>query len=329
MKIRLLFIVIFFLSYIPLSHSQVTIGSDLEPREGLLLDLKEDKTTGREPNSTKGLGLPRVELSSLNILTIDDSSKNDDYVGITVYNVVKDIEKTDIKEGIYSWDGTQWMQVVTVDDYGMDEQLLRSNGDGTFGWTTFIPPTFSFHKPTQIVTFDQAKVIPITPYSYQDIISINKGNSVYAPKEGLFDNDFVYSETLNIQSDMGKDKYLLFGMIGYVRLTTIDNRTTPYQFWQTIKIDIYVDDTEIKTYERLYSSAANADLAMYINIFSIISLNDFNIDKGIHTIKVRISNVSNTFPANEGYGTGQFHPSTSEFYQVSMRDFNFVLYEDE
>lgn len=49
-------------------NAQVTIGSNEPPNHGAILDLKEEQTTGGEPNSTRGLGLPRVKITDKYLL---------------------------------------------------------------------------------------------------------------------------------------------------------------------------------------------------------------------------------------------------------------------
>jgi len=89
-------------------HAQVTIGSGIPPLEGNLLDLKENELTGINPNATKGLGLPRVALSSLTTLTIDNDSAKDKYVGTIVYNTTTN---SMLSEGMYYWDKNTWVKV--------------------------------------------------------------------------------------------------------------------------------------------------------------------------------------------------------------------------
>ncbi len=95
-------------------HSQVTIGSGLEPVGGALLDLKEqDKGDGSE-NATKGVMLPRVELSDLNKLYpmftgTYDADQDTKHTGLTVYNLNKCDGK--FAQGVYTWTGTEWVQL--------------------------------------------------------------------------------------------------------------------------------------------------------------------------------------------------------------------------
>ena len=60
---------------IAIANVQVTIGLGNEPREGLLLDLKQYNNSGQQPNANAGLGLPRVALTSASVFTVDDNTK--------------------------------------------------------------------------------------------------------------------------------------------------------------------------------------------------------------------------------------------------------------
>ncbi|MDR2949756.1 MAG: hypothetical protein LBV71_11165 [Prevotella sp.] len=105
---------IFFLCISGGLKAQVTIGSGIEPNKGALLDLKEK--TPVDPavdNSTanKGIGLPRVNLTSLTTLTdISDAvGKELQHTGLMVYNI-NTVVASNISPGIYVWDGIQWVK---------------------------------------------------------------------------------------------------------------------------------------------------------------------------------------------------------------------------
>lgn len=304
-------------------QAQVSIGSDTSPQKGSLLELKTNDKKGKEANSDKGLGLPRVALSSPGTLTIDDEAKKEDYAGMMVYNITNN---NDIKEGIYIWDGQIWKQTVSIDSSGTEGDVLQSNGDGTCSWSAFTFPEFSFHKPTQISIFDQNKATDLK-LSYALMTRVSKGSNVYAPEAGLFDNRFVYSETLDIQSDESKNKYLLLGITALIRELTIGSGAPRVGFWQTVQIDVLVNDVLRKSYQKRYYTVANSTTHIYIDLFSIIYFTE--LGKGSYDLKIRISNLENTFPANRGSSTGYFSQNEQEFYQVSLEDINFILYEDD
>lgn len=106
-------------------NAQVTIGSHLKPRSGALLDLRQrEAANSSDANSSKGLLLPRVELSEISELkpmysyadAENTPSENNllEHTGLTVYNInttEKDpsICPSGIISGIYTWDGRQWV----------------------------------------------------------------------------------------------------------------------------------------------------------------------------------------------------------------------------
>jgi hypothetical protein len=110
-------------------NAQVTIGSGIPPEDGSLLQLKQTPDDANGVNSTKGLGLPRVSLTKQTDLfpmyettpgsgvansDYDDASEkaklDKDHTGLTVYNVNTTAPFVD---GIYTWDGSTWMEVTT------------------------------------------------------------------------------------------------------------------------------------------------------------------------------------------------------------------------
>ena len=109
------FTLLFFVCILFPAQSQVTIGSISVPLKGTLLDLKESDDQTGNANSTKGMILPRVFLTSedslLPILTgtePDYEALKPKYTGLIVYNVdsIAPFEK-----GLYSWDGNRWNHI--------------------------------------------------------------------------------------------------------------------------------------------------------------------------------------------------------------------------
>lgn len=307
----------------PCVSAQVTIGSDVEPRKSVLLDIKQKDTTGYAPNAEGGLGLPRVQLISPTTLTIDNETEKGNYVGTTVYN----IGNANIPEGMYSWDGNKWMLSVSVNNYGTEGQLLKSNGNGTFGWSTFVLPEFSYHKPTQISVFDSNKATALW-YSYSSLTNGGAGNNNgVKPGPNTFDNSFVYTENLNIQTDDTKDKYILLGIASVIGMTTRDNYTPYAGFWQIVQVDVFINDILMQSNQRLYATAAKSDRKIFVDMFSIVPVT--GLGKGTYPLKIKISNVENTFPNNANGQQGGFNTNEQKFYEVILTDINFVLYEDD
>jgi len=125
MKLQILLVFFLMLVNINFSYSQVTIGSNIPPNNGALLDLKEKTPVNPlVDNATagKGLGLPRVKLTSKNNLYpmfqsngsggYIGSSKNDEdknHIGLVVYCVAQDETCPVFKSGVHVWDGEEWI----------------------------------------------------------------------------------------------------------------------------------------------------------------------------------------------------------------------------
>ncbi|WP_419032456.1 hypothetical protein [Dysgonomonas gadei] len=129
---KLAAVLIAFTLFLPSLTAQVTIGADLEPNDGSLLQLKEKEEVTKDFNSSKGLNLPRVRLSvktSLYPMFLEKPANsasdpndpalgpNDKYrsdsltlkashTGLMVYNLTT---TNNFNEGIYTWDGEKWV----------------------------------------------------------------------------------------------------------------------------------------------------------------------------------------------------------------------------
>lgn len=124
-------------------NAQVTIGSGDSPSPTALLDLKQRKpATDGGDNSDLGLALPRVKLVGLNELKPMLLGTESDYhvlkaqnKGLVVYNLTNN---TDFKEGLYTWDGTKWVQLTKV--IGANNGLQLVNGTIELGgWINQAP----------------------------------------------------------------------------------------------------------------------------------------------------------------------------------------------
>jgi hypothetical protein len=93
-------------------NAQVTIGSEINPVKGAILDLKnQEADPSTNVTATKGgLLLPRVKLESENTLqpfiSTSNSDTKRDHIGLTVYNLTDN--GTTFHEGIYLWTGVEW-----------------------------------------------------------------------------------------------------------------------------------------------------------------------------------------------------------------------------
>ena len=97
------------------ARAQVTIGTQLQPLKGAILDLKESDAPDGSQNSTSGVMMARVYLNDINslspILTGSDATNPSlmpQYTGLIVYNVNT---TSPLTKGLYSWDGTQWVSI--------------------------------------------------------------------------------------------------------------------------------------------------------------------------------------------------------------------------
>jgi hypothetical protein len=122
-------------------QAQVTIGSGEEPEKGELLQLKDlENVTTNAVNSTKGLGLPRVSLSSktelypmfLSTPSNPASAPSPEYntnkaalklshTGMMVYNTNA---TSPFEEGIYTWNGARWVRLGGQDWFYMPAAVL-------------------------------------------------------------------------------------------------------------------------------------------------------------------------------------------------------------
>ncbi len=327
MKAKLTIISIVFLLLLP-AKAQVTIGSSEPPRAGSLLDLNEYHSTGKNPNANKGLGLPRVALSSLTKLTIDDDGKEQNYVGTMVYNITSD---ANIKEGMYCWMGTTWRQAVVVNGKDNAGSILKSNGDGTYGWSDVTFPTYKYHKPTNIKGWIKNNAESKT-YSFGEIVCepIAAGGAYrYQPCEDLFLEDFVYTDIVDIQTNASTEKYMMLGTTILVRKKTSDNKSPTRTTWEYMSVEAILSkdgvDQTVATHNETMNVSKGGNLDGYIDYFSIVPLS--NIEKGTYELKIRVSNISNTFDYNTTGRGGNFNKDESNFYYISLDDINLVIFE--
>jgi len=98
-------------------RGQVTVGSDVPPATGALLDLKTMSPNADNVTSDRGgLLLPRVQLQRLNSLLpfcpdVDLAVEGARHTGLTVYNITP-VPAENIATGLYYWDGNEWKRLV-------------------------------------------------------------------------------------------------------------------------------------------------------------------------------------------------------------------------
>lgn len=123
MKIfKQLFLLLLALFLTATAYAQVTIGSGLKPKDGAILDLKQEHKPDGSANSKKGLGMPRVALLALDQLepcAETNVANMKAHVGLMVYNTNDNTSTiATLREGMYLWDGQNWMPVGKKDIQG-------------------------------------------------------------------------------------------------------------------------------------------------------------------------------------------------------------------
>lgn len=123
-------------------HGQVTIGSEIPPVSGALLDLKEDKTLPNNATATKGLMMPRVKLTereNLFPMFEDDNDYKDisgtkkdledkKHIGLIVHNTNECVLEG---KGLYVWTNDGWIKLGDQSPGGLyisEDKLYFSSG---------------------------------------------------------------------------------------------------------------------------------------------------------------------------------------------------------
>lgn len=126
-KIRITLFCILILTTLSI-NAQITIGSNVAPVKGALLDLKEFAPDQNNMTATKGMGLPRVELTAINTLkpAVSDhveGTTDETHIGLLVYNTNLCI---DGGAGIYVWTGEEW-KIIGSPVHGTDHTAFDEN----------------------------------------------------------------------------------------------------------------------------------------------------------------------------------------------------------
>ncbi len=124
MKQKLFFVGIFIsILLLPsITKAQVTIGSNITPNTGALLDLKEN--ANKDTNASKGLLLPRVMLEDIGNLypmftngdPLYTDTEKDLHTGLIVYNL-KDDPANGLCPGPYVWENSSWNRLLEPCEY--------------------------------------------------------------------------------------------------------------------------------------------------------------------------------------------------------------------
>lgn len=108
-------------------EAQVTIGANVAPIDGTLLDLKEYNDENGGATTGRGMVLPRLTLTSATSLAAiqnANTSKPLQYTGLTVYN----ISGTNVPVGLNMWDGTKWVNFSTQFQSNWPKSFVRVRG---------------------------------------------------------------------------------------------------------------------------------------------------------------------------------------------------------
>ena len=114
------------------AYAQVTIGSETPPIAGALLDLKNQA----DGSSTRGLALPRVQLTSLSKLypMFKSAAESDvaaaSHTGLLIYNIADDPVCPTFAGGIYVWDGNNWQHIGKKEEESPDVNIFIDPRDG-------------------------------------------------------------------------------------------------------------------------------------------------------------------------------------------------------
>lgn len=326
MKNKILIFIIALIISFSTATAQVTIGSLQPPRSGTLLDLDQDGLP------QKGLGLPRVALTSLTALTIGPETEKNNYVGAMVYNITND---ANIKKGIYCWMGDTWKQAIVVNSKGDNGSILTSNGDGTYGWSEVTIPEYEFHKPTNIRGFKE-KNAQINEYQYDNIVYGNEIRpGAWNPDPDAFKNKYVYTDTLNVQTDAATKKFMLLGMTITTQKSSLSDALPSENMWEAIITEVFMTKINpngslgttksIKKYRKTANVFRHGPLTSYFDLFSIISLNDVDptLSTGDYQIKIQVKVAESSLGRDPNFKVPDI------FYRIGLADINLVLFEHQ
>lgn len=158
-KIVALFGITFLLLGVNL-HAQVTIGANIRPNDGALLDLRNSELSAI---STKGLGMPRVILTDLDPTSPSGLASSigatgtwdlDVHIGLFVYNTTEGTDASlneKIYTGLHVWDGSRWQHLSDGSGGGGG-----GTGSITSGCTTAedrIISTFTDSRDNEVYTY--------------------------------------------------------------------------------------------------------------------------------------------------------------------------------
>lgn len=207
----------FFTFFTLTTFAQVTIGSDIPPEKGALLDIKTLKFEDQTKFVSSGDGgilLPRVEIYDVNVLDVfnditglDDNEQKSKHTGLVVYNVGTTIgtepnTKILVEEGIYVWDGSKWrkaginnphnffyMPSIEIDlsmagSIDLYDRYEKQFSQPAISSHPAIAPTIPYYKKEELYYY----VTEYSPDLFENITLSQEGVLNYTPKIDLPDD---------------------------------------------------------------------------------------------------------------------------------------------
>ena len=161
--------------------AQVRIGGNAAPNASALLDLN---ATDAANNGTKGLALPRVNLTS-NTMLLSGVTAN--LTGMLVYNTTATLGAI----GIYYWNGATWVKASLPSTSASDTgYMLVSNGSN---WVAWRPWGFQVNNDSAINNLPPARIAQVSVV-LDTSVSVHILNSRYTAIKatGIRNGDYCY-----------------------------------------------------------------------------------------------------------------------------------------
>lgn len=210
---KLLFLTLFVFFIFNPTKSQVTIGSRFETNKGALLDLKIDQKNDGSNNSTKGLLLPRVNLTDMNQLypmfitgsstdkyklepggpDYDKETEDANHIGLVVFNMNPCLKFNGNNIGIYIWSGSEWNNLSKK--YSSDVKIFTDLRDGEkYEWRNFGAAGDWMLENMRARTYAQGGTPPILKTQNQDGTDYSQKYWCYPGVSGDGTNDEWYKQ---------------------------------------------------------------------------------------------------------------------------------------
>lgn len=298
--------------------SQVTIGSSVAPKQGAILDLKQNSNEGS--NSKKGLLLPRVKLSDRSNLDIPGGTSGLDvelHVGLMVYN----LERKDANEGvtdrdqmlcpgIHIWNGATWSPLKKYPERGLmcdgsDPGEFTRCGDPLRDAEDNEYPTASFGSAGCWMTRNLKSTKNGTLTLTENVNTNNAYDVAYFAKPNTTEDNMLYGYLYTWSAAMG-------GQVATETLISADAATKesaiqgicPTGWVLPSDFDWNKLEQELATNPQLYSDLTTPSQAWAVNYASTLDwrpfVNGADINKGWGQSlrsKTTVNNVTHTYPS--------------------------------